>query len=427
MKEPYKDYRSCAWLFSRLMICNCSFIGYPELKQALKRDIKCPRVRIFALGKGAWQMAAVCSGQLEKMGISSSGIIYTTRGNARPPDILKECDTSFLARFSLFEGSHPLPSMENFIISRQILDWLQSLEASETLIILISGGASALLEIPAAGKSDEDIIRLNQKLLASGKDISQINAQRIQYSAVKGGKALSFLSCGAIFSYAVSDVENDPPWLIGSGPFFPLAHARPSYTNRLGHNRYDITTPHQKLRYRIIANNRSFLMQLIRNLQFVSSFAENTQIELLPNFQNLEAEQLAEYLHKQAILLSRRRGSEPRSLLLIAGGESRVQVKGKGRGGRCLHLALKVSMLIRQFSRGCFIAYATDGSDAESGSSGAMIDQNTYSQLKEGGMDPEQYLSSCDSLSALEKVHATLGSVYTGTNVNEIYLYYLTF
>ena len=362
----------------------------------------------------------------------------------------------------ILQAGHPIPDQNSIRHTKAILEHLQEIPEHEELIILLSGGTSALFELPIDGHSLKDIIGLNRLLLNSGLDIRQMNLKRQELSQVKCGKALSHVRCQIPAVYLLSDVEGNDPAIIGSGPFYgtgarrsaesgetpsvetpsvetpswrfikdssgkmplpPQDSTRPRVeTQRSSVKESDVvayadetsailsedvcnTIPHL-----IIGDNPAFLKVLRRSLQETCPLPAR----LSSRFINLETGAFA-----KALSVFQRKANPG---LYLFGGELTLRTGGSGKGGRCAHLALLMAQAISGIPGTCFFAFATDGNDHIPESSGAIVDSDSWQQIIAQGIDPEAAISNYDSYPALNAINAIIPMRYTGTNVNEVYL-----
>ena len=138
------------------------------------------------------------------------GLVVTRYGHAVP-----------CARVEVVEAAHPVPDAAGRAAARRMLDYAGQAGEGDLVLCLISGGASALLALPADGLSLEDKQAVNRALLASGADITQMNAVRKHLSAIKGGRLAAAAHPARVVSLLISDVPGDDPAVIGSGPTVP--------------------------------------------------------------------------------------------------------------------------------------------------------------------------------------------------------------
>jgi hydroxypyruvate reductase len=365
----------------------------PELKKDLEKRPLSPPVKILAIGKSAFPMAKVCVDILNKREINYSGYLLTKYGNV----------AGIIPNLIVREASHPIPDVNTIKYSLEILSWLQKLYANEEIIILLSGGGSSLFEVPINGFTLEDLIAFNKNLLQSGLKIKEINYERAKKSKVKAGKALDHIKAKIIYCYALSDVPNNEPEIIASGCFFP------ANSPKIDKNHYQakLKKGKQELYYSIIGDNFSLRYQLAKAL--------TSPVEVQTRYFTENAENVANSLTKFAF-------SANKKGIYIFGGEASVQVTGKGKGGRCTHLALLMAKKIAGKKHITFYALAGDGNDNLKNVSGACVNQNTANQLQEKGIDISSALKNCDSYTALKAIDAIIPSWSYPLNLNDIYL-----
>lgn len=159
---------------------------------------------IIAIGKAAVAMAEAC----RNSGLSAPGIMVTNRENAKN-----------VPEFDLFIGGHPVPDEGSLRGAEAVMARLADLDEDDHLLVLLSGGGSALMALPMPGLTLDHKIRLNQALLASGLDIHAMNAVRRLFSRVKGGRLAACAAPARVTQWALSDVPGDALISIASGPF----------------------------------------------------------------------------------------------------------------------------------------------------------------------------------------------------------------
>ena len=367
--------------------------SFPELIKDLGKRYLFSPIKILAIGKSAFPMASACSNTLTKRGINYSGYLLTKYGN----EIAK------IRNFIICEVVHPVPDFHTLQYSQEILNWLQNIDDTEDLIILLSGGGSSLFEVLEEGYTLEDLITLNNTLLQSGLGIKDINRERAKISKVKAGKALNYINARNIFCYALSDVQNNEPGIIASGCFFP-ANAQ-----QIDEYSFQATLKNgmQQLYYAILGDNYTLLNQLAKQLP--------TPVYVQPQYFYQNAEIVADFLSNFAL-------STHQKGLYIFGGEAPVKVTGKGIGGRCTHLALLMAKKIAGEKQITFYALASDGNDNLENVSGAYVNQYTANKLQKKGIDISCALKNCDSYTALKAIDAIIPTWSYPLNLNDIYL-----
>lgn len=335
------------------------------------------KYHLLAIGKDAGRMMDVALQHLP--GQIKEAISLSKYGHYQSRD----------SRVLSLEAGHPIPDQNSILHSGRIIRWLKGLDRDSRLIVLLSGGGSALFELPRAGYSLEDIIFMNKELLASGLDIASMNSRRKELSQVKGGGALEVFGGESVRIFALSDVRDDDPRVIASGPFTP-------------------EEPDERVIFKVTGNNFSF-RELLTKLLTEKGF---------------EAENDAGYLSgsPQELITRVQQRISQGSGIQIWGGELPVTVTGSGIGGRCTHLALSLAPLLKNHPSAIFIALATDGNDNQEGSSGAWIDAHTAGKFEQRRPDIEQILENADSFTALNEIGQIIPTGEYTANVNDIFL-----
>ncbi|HWM90459.1 MAG TPA: DUF4147 domain-containing protein [Thermoanaerobaculia bacterium] len=291
-------------------------------------------------------------------------------------------------------GGHPLPDRQSLVAGERLRDWLEGISPEQTLLALISGGASACLELPSPGLDLQGVVEAHRILLASGLPIDAVNTARKRLSALKGGGALRFTR-GRVLALLLSDVPGDDPGTIASGLFADPALARVE----------------------------NVVIGSVRLATAAVAAGARRQ-----GFSVTEGELTGEAARSARDLVARGRSLEGPAAALVLGGETTVTIrKEDGRGGRNGELALAAA---RELAGGLpgqeevVLALATDGEDGATGTAGAAVDGGTWEAVRRAGIDPEAALARHDSLTALEKVPgALLRTGVTGTNVGDLALY----
>ena len=367
------------------------------------------RVLLVAAGKAAWQMAKAaydCLGQrIEK------GVVVTKYGHVMGP----------IGNFTCWEGGHPVPDENSFAGTQKALDLVKDLTGQDTVLFLLSGGGSALFEKPLVpGEVLQDI---TAQLLSCGADIREINTIRKRLSAVKGGRFARWCAPARVFSVVLSDILGDPLDMIASGPAAP-----------------DSSTCRQALdiaeKYRL--KMRSEDWELLRRetpkeLDNVTTRITGSVRELCAAAATISRELGYEpvILTDQLCCQAREAGSflasivkthagEGKKLAFIAGGETIVQLTGKGKGGRNQELALAAAEGIQGIPGAAVFSLGSDGTDGPTDAAGGYVDYETAGELQAMGIRIYEVLQNNDAYHALEKVGGLIITGPTGTNVNDV-------
>ncbi|WP_455208520.1 glycerate kinase type-2 family protein [Kaarinaea lacus] len=368
-------------------------------------------VCLVAIGKAACSMA---SGARSVLGEQiKDSLVITKHGCCRP----------MLADLNVLEAGHPLPDEHSLEAGRRLLELLHSVPAYQEILVLISGGASALVEVLPASFKMNDLQRLNRWLLQSGIPITDINVLRKQVSSIKGGRLAKYMAEHHTTALLISDVQDDDPAVIGSGLLFPTAtfsrsineEELPGYIRHMLHQAPPMPGRDDncftKIKWEIIAN-----------LQQAVSAANRSAMQL--GYETVVHE---EYLQGDALecgkRIARNMQVQP-GKLHIWGGETTVTLpKNPGKGGRCQSLALSAAIALQTTNDWCLLAAGTDGDDGVSGAAGACVDADSFrrAQSRLGNeSNPLHYLRNANAGTYFEASGDLIQTGATGTNVTDI-------
>lgn len=367
------------------------------------------RLYLVAAGKAAWQMAQVAAKQFA--GKLEQGIVVTKYGHVKGDIPGVDC----------FEAGHPLPDENSFQAAERILAFTKNLRQEDTVLFLLSGGASALFEKPLiSGRELQDI---TDQLLRKGADIVEMNIIRKRLSAVKGGKFAKHCAPARIFSVVLSDVLGDRLDMIASGP---ACEDQSTCKEALGIiKKYGITISEEALAClnietpKQIDNVESVICGSVRKLcESVQKACKELGYEtvFLTDQLNIEAKEAGRFLAS----IAKTHHDSPKNLAFIAGGETIVYVKGSGMGGRNQELALSAARDIAGMNNVAIFSVGSDGTDGPTDAAGGYVDGNTLSKLREGGIDIDKVLNDNDAYHGLMHSGGLIKTGATGTNVNDV-------
>ncbi len=336
----------------------------------------------------------------------------------------------------VIEGSHPYPDLKSLEAGKRVLTFAKERKKDELVLFLLSGGASALMEVPATPFTLEDINKITMSLLMGGATIEELNTVRRHISSIKGGRLAKLLYPAEVVTLAVSDVKFDVPHDIGSGPTVPDPTTKIDAVEVL--KKFELFPYIEKLEaledtpkpgdpvfkntfFKVIGNT-------LVALSFLKEEAEKLGIKtlILTAEEDGEARELAKFY--ASIIYEIKRSGNPVSppVLLITGGEPTVTVKGKGKGGRSTELALSLLIELGAF-QGNFavLSMGTDGIDGPTDAAGAYFDKSIYKKIEELNLDPDYFLKNNDSYTFFKKTGNLIFTGPTGTNVRDIRLFYV--
>ena len=345
--------------------------------------------------------------------------------------------------YTVIESGHPVPDVRSLHAGERVLEFVSSLQAEDTLVCLISGGGSALMTLPHEGITLDDMQAMTRALLACGARIDEINTIRRSLDRVKGG-GLARATKARVISLILSDVIGNPLEAIASGPTAPdpttsedalgiLEKYFPIRTNESGERaeylflnsvtqclrgskRLEILEPDDKIFARvqniIIGDNNIAAHAALQQAQ-----QEGFRAEVLANDLQGEARDVGVML---AGKLRAEMSEETHPFCLIAGGETTVTIKGKGKGGRNQELALSAINELAGLENAMLISLATDGDDGPTDAAGAVVTGESAQRAASLGLDAADYLARNDAYSFFDALGDLLKTGPTGTNVNDL-------
>ncbi len=332
-------------------------------------------------------------------------------------------------------GGHPLPDRQSVAAGERLERWLTGI-APRPLLALISGGASACVEAPAADLTLEDLAATQRALLASGLPIQTVNAVRKHLSRLKGGgglRALPAITTGRlprVLALLLSDVPGDDPAAIASGPF---AADPTTYAEALAAVE-GLAVP-EAVRRHLAAGARGERPETLKvdppEVETVllasvkTAVAAAVSLAQRQGFHAVEGELEGEAIQAACELVERGRALEGEAVALVLGGETTVTLRGEaGSGGRNQELALAAARALAGGAGELVFTLATDGEDGPTRSAGATVDGGTWETIRRAGIDPQAALARHDSRTALAAVPgALLETGPTETNVGDLAVY----
>jgi len=344
-----------------------------------------------------------------------------------------------LRRIELVGASHPIPDEEGVRGTGGMLSMVEGAGEGDLVVVLISGGGSALMTSPAEGVGLGEVQGLTEMMLRSGATINELNAVRKHLSAVKGGQLAERAYPATVLSLILSDVVGDPLDVIASGPTAPDESTFRDAVEVL--RRYGLwEKAPASIRRRLEAGARGEIGETPKPGAEVFKRVFNLVVG-----SNLTAARAAvdraSVLGYNSLLLSTRVEGEarhvgtvyagvageiaasgnpvPRPAAVVVGGETTVTVRGSGRGGRNQELTLSAAVRIEGLEA-VVAALATDGIDGPTEAAGALADGWTIRRARALGLDPEEALRENDSYGFFSRLGDAILTGPTGTNVNDL-------
>ncbi len=335
-----------------------------------------------------------------------------------------------LEGFDIHPGGHPIPDEASLQAGEKALQMVQGLTQDDLLICLISGGGSALMSAPHPGISISDLKELNTSLLACGARVDEINTLRRHLDRLKGGGLARQAYPARVVSLILSDVVGNPLEGIASGPTAPDPSSRADALTVL--EKYQLlekvpasipealrsapeTAKPGDIVFEAVQNVLVGSNQLAVNAALEQAEDEGFSSHLLGTDWQGEAREVAMSLCRQI-----KESNHKRPYCLIAGGETTVSLRGRGKGGRNQELALAVVQELAGMPDVVFVTLATDGEDGPTDAAGAVVSSDTLQRGQALGLSAEVYLDDNDSYSYFHALGDLLKPGSTGTNVNDL-------
>ncbi|HEU4404288.1 MAG TPA: DUF4147 domain-containing protein [Polyangiaceae bacterium] len=375
---------------------------------------RAPRVAVFALGKAAHAMARAALGALGPR--ASGGLVVAPAGlgAARPP-------------LDLYEAPHPLPDGRSLAAGAALLARARGLGPGEGALVLLSGGASSLAEVPAPGLALADLRRAHELFLQSGLAIDEVNALRRALSGFKGGRLGAAFGAAPFATLVLSDVVRGGPEAVGSGPTAPAKAAAAGELVALARRAGlwgDLPPAARALLERpppppaFAPRPLVVVADVGRAARAAAREAEALGYTSTVMSLTLEGEARAAGDALARAALARRAPGARRGL--VWGGETTVRVRGRGKGGRNQEVALAAALALEGRGGVRLLAAATDGVDGPTDAAGAWVDGATAGRARAAGLDPRACLRENDAYAALDAAGALVRCGPTGTNVNDV-------
>ncbi|MCW5694123.1 MAG: glycerate kinase [Pseudolabrys sp.] len=384
------------------------------------------RVILLAAGKAAGSMVETAERHyLDTLKLPTerlAGIAVARHGYGRPTRVV-----------TMIEAGHPVPDEAGLKGAARALELAGSAGAGDTVLVLMSGGASANWIAPADGISFADKQAVTRALLRSGAHIGEINTVRKHLSRIKGGRLAKRAAPAEIVTIAISDVPGDDPSAIGSGPTVPdpttLEDARAivakfkldlpaSVTRALNDAANESPKPgdaaFEHARFVLAARPRDAL-EAAEKAVITAGYE---CISLGPDVEGEAREVAAAHA-----AVARELRAQRKRAVIISGGELTVTMRGQGRGGPNQEYALALVDQLNGLDHVAAIAGDTDGTDGGGGAAtdpaGALVDGETAARAKALGLDPAAFLADNNSTEFFARLGDLLEPGPTFTNVND--------
>lgn len=370
------------------------------------------RICVLGAGKAAAQMASVVNALYPSR---CYGTVVTRYGHGASANC---------GAIKILEAGHPVPDCNGLTAAEEILDQAASvLQMGAHGIVLLSGGGSALMCMPQRGISFEEKTAVHQFLLRSGASISEINCVRTHLSAIKGGKLGAALGDSLHSTYIISDVVDDDPAVIASGPTiqpetkpFDAWNIFKKYSSPMAPSIADCLQTR-----RPPSHVKQSEVHIVASAQTMLEAATKKAENFLWNFQVINPAEVGEAVdvgrrHAKVAMEAKQMGKR---IILFSGGELTVRHSGQGRGGPNQEYLLALAEALGGTEGIHALACDTDGIDGSEDNAGAYISPNTLTKAKKLNLNSSDYLIRHDSYSFFNSLGDLVVTGPTGTNVND--------
>lgn len=340
------------------------------------------------------------------------------------------------AAFESIAGGHPIPNEESERAGRRALQIAEALAPDETLLVLLSGGASALMAVPADGISLDDKRRTTERLLRASADIHALNTVRKHLSAIKGGW-LAKRAAGQVRTFVLSDVVGDDVSVIASGPTVPdvstFADARrllerhggpaaypPAVVARIDRGvRGEIQETPKRDDPRLAHPD----IQVIagRDAAMVGAVAKATDLGYhVVRVDEAVVGEARDAARTHMAAVAATAAGDRRPLCIVSSGETTVHVTGHGKGGRNQEFALAAATVLADAPPTVVASVGTDGIDGPTDAAGAVADSTTIARAGARGLRPQPFLADNNAYAFFDALGDLIHTGPTGTNVGDL-------
>lgn len=392
---------------------------YDAVKKHFVVDAQFSKIHLIAFGKAACAMANAAQALIPQNLLGDALAVTNYENVVAVPNV------------QVLGAAHPLPDLAGFHAAQQVAQIAKNARSGELVLVLISGGGSALIPYPVESISLEEKIATTNLLLACGATIHEINCIRKHLSQLKGGRLAQLISPAKCHALILSDVLDDDLSVIASGATVP---DETTFADAIG----ILKTKNiwQKV-------PKSVQNHLEKGIFETPKFLENVQNDLIgSNAMSVQAAVetakmlgfsvicydyplcgQAREVAEKFVLEVKNSTLKNEKMAFITGGETTVTLRGNGKGGRNQEMALAFAIAAQKFGlehKWLFLSGGTDGIDGVTPAAGGIVDNGTLSRMKNAGINPLQLLENNDSFHALQSANDLLITGATGTNVADI-------
>lgn len=392
-------------------------------RTALPKHIPPPprgHVLVIAIGKAAAEMMHAA---VEHIRAPMTGLVVTRYGH------LAE-GRSLPSNIEVIEAGHPVPDEASVRAAHRALELAHALQGQDQLLVLLSGGGSALCAAPAEGVTLADKQAITRALLASGATITEINCVRKHLSRIKGGRLALAASPAKVTTLIISDVPGDDPSFVASGPTVAdhttlsearaiVAKYRIPASEAVSAALNDPANESPRADSGGFAGGEAIIVARARDaLDAAARLAREMNFTMTDLGDALQGE--AQDLGAQHAALALRLCVDGKAHAIISGGETTVTLKNpRGRGGRNLEYLLGLAIALDGASDICALACDTDGIDGTQDAAGAIVLPDTLERARRLGLDPRAHLRSNDSYIFFQRLGDLVVTGPTRTNASD--------
>lgn len=387
-----------------------------ELAHAGAELMAVPEVVVIAIGKAAPAMAR---GAAKVLRGAARGLVVASHACEVPPG------------FELRVGDHPVPKQASWAAGQRALELASNAPERAGALFLISGGASALAEVPVDGLPIERLAAASQALMLGGADIAALNAVRKHLSRIKGGQLAAACRAQVRHAFVVSDVVGDDLGTVGSGPATPdpttFEDALEAFNSRdLPIDPAVLEALGRGLRGELHETPKpedprlaSVEQHLIAGVADLASTAEH--VAQRAGLKPRRIPELQGELADVATVLARAAKHLQRGEVLVGAGEVTLKPSGPGEGGRAQHLALTLARELAGEPVQILVA-GSDGHDFTTEAAGAILDGESWGKAIARGLDPDFRLARFDSATLCRALGAQIPAFDSDTNLTDLVL-----
>jgi hydroxypyruvate reductase len=392
---------------------------YDAVKQHFVLNENFSKIHLIAFGKAACAMANAAQ-KLIPPNLLGNAIAVTNYENVVE-----------VKNVEIIGASHPLPDLAGFEAAKRIAQIAKNATADELVLVLISGGGSALIPYPVDEITLDEKIATTNLLLACGATIHEINCVRKHLSQLKGGQLANLIAPASCHALILSDVLGDDLSVIASGATVVYEStfveavailkaknvwndAPQSVRNHLEQAIFETPKWLENVTNTLIGSNLMSVEAAVKTAQSLDYDVIRYDYPLCG-----EAREVAE----KFVLNVQKQRLENKKIAFITGGETTVTLQGNGKGGRNQEMALAFAIAAEKHDltgEWTFLSGGTDGIDGVSSAAGGIVDNQTLERMKNAGVNPQELLENNDSYHALKSADDLLMTGATGTNVADL-------